>query len=91
MLLHIVEIERDVQFMTNVLEMLQSLYIQNFLPEFLTRKIENSAPKIFDAQKDKLYCFCNSPYLSDKTWISCDSKKRVRRNNSYCLVFRKEK
>ena len=34
MLLHIVEIERDVQFMTNVLEMLQSLYIQNFLPEF---------------------------------------------------------
>ena len=34
MSLHIVEIERNVQFMTNVLEMLQSLYIQNFLPEF---------------------------------------------------------
>ena len=72
MWLHITEIERDVQFMTNVLGTLQKFYIQNILPELLTRKIENSAPKIFDGQKDKQYCFCKSPYSSDKTWIGCD-------------------
>ena len=60
--LHITEIERDVQFMTNVLGTLQNFYIQNILLEVLNRKIENSAPKVFDGQKDKLYCFCNSPY-----------------------------
>ena len=36
-LLHITEIEKDVQFMTNVLGTLQSSYIQNILPEILTR------------------------------------------------------
>ena len=55
--------------------LLQNFYIQNILTEVLTRKIENSAPKIFDEQKDKLYCFCNSPYSSHETWISCDSEK----------------
>ena len=73
--LHIREIERDVQFMTNVLGTLQNFYIQNILPEVLTRKIENSAPKILDGQKDKLYCFCNSLYSSDEIWIDCDSEK----------------
>ena len=91
MWLHIAEIERDVQFMKNVLEALQTFYIQNILSEFLTRKIENLAPKVFDAQKDKLYCFCNSPYLSDKTRSGCYSKKGVPRNNWYCPVFRKER
>ena len=52
--LHITEIERDFQLMANVLGTLQNFYIQNILPEVLTRKIENSAPKIFDGQKDKL-------------------------------------
>ena len=37
MLLHITEIEKDVQFMTNVLGTLQSSYIQNILPEILTK------------------------------------------------------
>ena len=73
--LHITEIERDFQFMANVLGTLQNFYIQNILPEVLTRKIENSAPKIFDGQKDKFYCFCNSPYSSYETWIGCDSEK----------------
>ena len=76
MWLHVAEIERDVQFMKNVLEALQTFYIQNILPEFLTREIENLALKVFDAQKDKLYCFCNSLYLSDKTRSGCYSKKR---------------
>ena len=75
MWLHVTEIERDVQFMTNVLETLQNIYIQNILPEVLTRKIENLALKIFDGQKDKWYCFSNSPYSSDETWIGCDSGK----------------
>ena len=61
--------------MANLLETLQNFYIHNILPEGLTRKIENSAPKIFDGQKDKLYCFCNSPYSSDETWIGCNSEK----------------
>ena len=76
MWLHVAEIERDVQFMKNVLEALQTFYIQNILPEFLTRKIENLALKVFDAQKDKLYCFCNSLHFSDKTRSGCYSKKR---------------
>ena len=42
MWLFITEIERDVQFMTNVIETLQNFYIQDILPEVLTRKIENS-------------------------------------------------
>ena len=53
--------------MTNVLGTLQNFYIQNTLPEVLTSKTENSAPKIFDGQKVKFYCFCNSPYSSDET------------------------
>ena len=73
--LRIIEIERDVQFMTNVLGTFQSFYIQKILSESLTRKTENSVSKIFDGQKDKLYCFCNSPYSSDETWIGCDSEK----------------
>ena len=91
--------------MTNVLGTLQNFYIQNTLPEVLTSKTENSAPKIFDGQKVKLYCFCNSPYSSDKTWIDCDSDKckwvwfhlscvhlkGVLRSNWYCPVCRKEK
>ena len=42
MWLFITKIERDVQFMTNVLETLQNFYTQDILPEVLTRKIENS-------------------------------------------------
>ena len=105
MWLHITETERDVQFMTNVSGVLQNFYIQNILPEVLTRNIENSTPKIFDGQRDKLYCFCNSPYSSDETWIGCDSEKfkwewfhlscvnlkRVPRNNWYCPDCCKEK
>ena len=55
-------------------------------------------------QKDKLYCFCNSPYSSDEAWIGCDSEKckrewfhlswvnlkRVPRNNCHCPVCRNE-
>ena len=48
MWLQIKQIKRDVQSMKNVLKTLQNFYIQNILPEFLSRKIENSAPKIFD-------------------------------------------
>ena len=91
--------------MTNVLGTFQSFYIQKILSESLTRKTENSVSKIFDGQKDKLYCFCNSPYSSDETWIGCDSEKckwewfhlfrenvtRVPRNNWYCPVCCKEK
>ena len=91
--------------MINIVGTLQNFYIQNILPEVLTRKIENSTPKIFVGQKDKLYCFCDSPYSSDETWTHCDSKKckwewfhlscvnlkRVPRNNWYCRVCHKEK
>ena len=105
MWLHITEIERDVRFLTNVLGTLQNFYIHNILQEVLTTKIENSAPKIFDVQKDKLYCFCNSPYSSDKTWVGCDSEKfkwewfhfscvnlkQLPRNDCYCPVCCKEK
>ena len=91
--------------MTNVLGTLQNIYIQNILPEVITRKMENTAPKIFDGEKDKLYCFCNSPHSSDETWIGCHSEKsnwewfhssyvdlkRVPRNNGYCSVCLKEK
>ena len=73
------------QFMANVLGTLQNFYIQNILPEVLTRKIENSAPKIFDGQKDKLYCFCNSPYSSDETWIGC-TQKNVNGSGFICHV-----
>ena len=75
MWLHITEIERDVQFMTNVSGILQNFYIQNILQEVLTRKTENSARKIFHGWKDKLHCFCNSPYSSDESWIGCDSER----------------
>ena len=75
MWLHITEIERDVQFMTNVLGILQNCYIQNIFLEVLTRKTENSARKIFQGWKDKLHCFCNSPYSSDESWIGCDSER----------------
>ena len=57
MWLHITEIERHVQFMKSVLGTLQNFYMQNILPEVLTRKTKNSAPKIFDGLKDELYCF----------------------------------
>ena len=91
--------------MTNVSGTLQNIYIQNILPEVITRKMKNTAPKIFNGQKDKLYCFCNSPYSSDETWIGCHSEKsnwewfhssyvnlkRVPRNNWYCSVCLKEK
>ena len=53
--------------MTNILGTLQNVYIQNILPEVLTRKNENSALKIFDGQKDKLHCFFDSLYSSDET------------------------
>ena len=57
MWLHITEIERQNQFLTNVLSALQNLYIQNNLPNVLTRKIENLAAQIFNRQKRKLYYF----------------------------------
>ena len=57
MCLHITEIERDVQFMTNVLRKLQNFYIKNILPEVLTCKIDNSAPKIFDGPKRQIVLF----------------------------------
>ena len=102
MWLHITEIERHVQFMKSVLGTLQNFYMQNILPEVLTRKTKNSAPKIFDGLKDELYCFWNGPYSSDETCIgygsgkyrgelSCVNMKQVPRNNWYCPVCRKEK
>lgn len=48
-------IERNDLFMANVLRTLQNYYVQNIMPEGLTRKIEtNSALKISYGQKDKL-------------------------------------
>ena len=63
MWLHITEIERQDQFLTNVLRTLQNHYIQNILPKILTRKIENLAAQIFNRQAHKLYC--NSSYSSE--------------------------
>ena len=91
--------------MTNILGTLQNVYIQNILPEVLTRKSENSAPKIFDGQKDKLHCFFDNLYSSDETCIGCNSEKckwerfhlssvnlkRVPRNNWYNKPCYKEK
>ena len=61
--------------MENILGVLENFYIQDLVPEMFTQKIENLAPKIFDGQKYKLYCFCNSPYSSDEILIDCDSEK----------------
>ena len=55
MSLCITEIERNDLFMANVLRTLQNYYVQNIMPEGLTRKIEtSSALKISDGQKEKL-------------------------------------
>ena len=35
----------------------------------------NLSSKNIDGKKDKLYCFCNSPYSSNETLIGCDSEK----------------
>ena len=85
MRLHIKEIERNVQFMTNVLGTLQNFHIHNILPEVLTRKIENSAPKIFDGQKDKLYYFCDSPYSLHETSLAV-TQKNVNGSGFICHV-----
>ena len=101
--LNILEIERDI-FIANKLLIAENFYMKNILPELLTRTLENFEKKKVDGEKEKHYCYCESIYNEDGTWIGCDSEtckwewfhltcvslKRVPKGNWHCPVCRKK-
>ena len=52
-------------------------YLQNIVPELLTRKLEHSvekAAKPAQEMKEKtLYCYCQTEYNDQETWVGCES------------------
>ena len=48
--------------------------MKNILSELLMRKLEYFEKKKFDGEKEKYYCYCESIYNEDETWIGCDSE-----------------
>ena len=103
--LHILEVERDDIFNANKLLVVENFYMKNMLSELLMRKLEYFENKIFDGEKEKYYCYCESIYNEDETWIGCDSEtskwewfhltrvnlKRVPKGNWYYPVCRKKR
>ena len=78
--------------------------MKNILSELLMRKLEYFEKKKFDGENEKYYCYCESIYNEDETWIGCDSEtskwewfhltrvnlKRVPKANWYYPVCRKK-
>ena len=103
--LHVLEIERDEVFIANKLLVVETVFLKNILPEFLTRKLKNFGKKKFNGEKEKYYCYSKSIYNKDETWFVCDCKtckwekfhltcvvlKRVPKSNWYCPVCRKKR
>ena len=66
---------KDVPFITSMIHHLKEFYATHIVPELLTRKLENgkmdnSVPSSSD---QILYCYCNTEYNDQETWIGCDA------------------
>ena len=97
-------IDRDDEFIQGNLPKLINFFKVHLMPELLTRRLEDKEKEI-DAETDKLFCFCNSPYNGDEPWIGCDSAncpkewfhlscvgiKRIPKGNWYCKLCKKQK
>lgn len=94
-------------FISAMLMKLKEFFLRNIIPELLTRKLEYSAEDVTkpmqNIEQKTLYCYCNSEYDDQQTWIGCDSTsckwlwfhlecvklKRIPKGKWYCPKCRK--
>ena len=73
----VVDVRKDGDFIKSMLSTFRKFYLENVIPELLTRQIEKATESQPDtstmAKKVQLYCYCQSADDGEQDWIGCDA------------------
>ena len=65
---------KDDSFISSAVPKLERFFRTHVIKELLTRSIENEAESSLDTpQPPKLYCYCQKPEDTSRTWVGCDA------------------
>ncbi|XP_045180321.2 uncharacterized protein LOC123539668 [Mercenaria mercenaria] len=91
----VTHVQRDDEFITEMLEKCDLMYLSCILPELLTRKQSHGNSKTYECEKDaeqpsKLYCLCQKPE-DDQKYVGCDNPDcSVQWFHLHCLKLKRE-